>query len=308
MTTKPVKNVSASVRAKLLELSRNNGEQFNFILTRYALERLLYRLGESNRDKFVLKGAMLFALWTTRARHRPTVDMDLLAYGPPSLDDIRSIFQAAASFAADDGMLFMPETVQTAEIREDAFYDGIRVTMEGRLGKASVPLQIDIGFGDSVTPFPIETAYPTLLPMPAPLLRVYPRETVIAEKFHTMVERGLTNSRMKDFYDLWFLAKNFHFDGALLGKAIQATFARRRTDLPSGMPLALSSAFADEPAKQAQWKAFITRTSTEKGDLDLPGVVDQIRVFLFPVLDSLASPTSRRQEWTPATGWIANLE
>ncbi len=195
MTTKPVKNVSASVRARLLELSRNNGEQFNFILTRYALERLLYRLGETNRDKFVLKGAMLFALWTARARHRPTVDMDLLAYGPPSLDNIRSIFQTAAALAAEDGIVFLSETVQTAEIREDAFYSGIRVTMEGRLGKASVPLQIDIGFGDDVTPSPAETEYPTLLPMPAPVLRVYPRETVIAEKFHTMVERGLTNSR-----------------------------------------------------------------------------------------------------------------
>jgi hypothetical protein len=305
MTTKPVKNVSASVRAKLLELSRNNGEQFNFILTRYALERLLFRLGRTNRDKFVLKGAMLFALWTARARHRPTVDMDLLAYGPPSLDNIRSIFQAAAALAADDGMIFLPETVQTAEIREDAFYSGIRVTMEGRLGKASVPLQIDIGFGDDVTPSPAETEYPTLLPMPAPLLRVYPRETVIAEKFHTMVERGLTNSRMKDFYDIWFLAKNFRFDGVLLGHAIRATFARRRTDLPNGVPFALSSSFADAPAKQSQWKAFITRTSTASPALDLPTVVDEIRAFLIPILDGLTRPDSRPGEWNPETGWTS---
>lgn len=174
MTTKPIQNMSASVRAKLLELSRKNGEQFNFVLTRYALERLLYRLGSTNRERFVLKGAMLFALWTTRARHRPTVDMDLLGYGPPSLDNIRSIFQTVASLSADDGMIFLPETVETVEIREDAFYSGIRVTMEGRLGKASVPLQIDIGFGDDVTPSPAEAKYPTLLPMPAPVLRVYP--------------------------------------------------------------------------------------------------------------------------------------
>ena len=303
MTTKPIKNVSASVRAKLLELSRKNGEQFNFVLTRYALERLLYRLGSTNRERFVLKGAMLFALWTTSARHRPTVDMDLLGYGPPSLDNIRSIFQTVASLSADDGMIFLPETVQTAEIREDAFYSGIRVTMEGRLGKASVRLQIDIGFGDDVTPSPAETAYPTLLPMPAPVLRVYPRETVIAEKFHTMVERGLTNSRMKDFYDIWFLARNFHFDGAVLGSAIHATFARRRTDLPNGLPFALSSSFADAPAKQAQWKAFITRTSTASGALDLPRVVDQIRVFLVPILDGLASPASSPRAWNPETGW-----
>jgi hypothetical protein len=220
MTTKPITNVSASVRAKLLELSRKNGEQFNFLLTRYALERLLYRLGRTNRERFVLKGAMLFALWTTRARHRPTVDMDLLGYGPPSLDNIRSIFQTVASLSADDGMMFLPETVRTAEIREDAFYSGIRVTMEGCLGKASVPLQIDIGFGDDVTPAPAETEYPTLLPMPAPVLRVYPRETVIAEKFHTMVERGLTNSRMKDFYDIW-RGRTFHrevYYGRLQGR------------------------------------------------------------------------------------------
>lgn len=303
MTTKPVKNVSASVRAKLLELSRKHGEQFNFILTRYALERLLYRLGKTNRDKFVLKGAMLFALWTARARHRPTVDMDLLAYGPPSLDTIRSIFQTAAALAADDGIAFFPETVQTAEIREDAFYSGIRVTMEGRLGKASIPLQIDIGFGDDVTPSPAETEYPTLLPMPAPVLRVYPRETVIAEKLHTMVERGLANSRMKDFYDIWFLARNFDFDGVLLGNAIRATFARRRTDLPNGLPFALSSTFTAAPAKQAQWKAFVTRTSTANGAPDLAGVVDQIRVFLVPILDGLTSPTSSPRKWNPETGW-----
>jgi hypothetical protein len=302
MTTKPIKNMSASVRAKLLELSRKNGEQFNFLLTRYALERLLYRLGSTNRERFVLKGAMLFALWTTTARHRPTVDMDLLAYGPPSLDNIRSIFQAVASLVADDGMIFLPETVRTAEIREDAFYSGIRVTMEGRLGKASVPLQIDIGFGDDVTPAPAETEYPTLLPMPAPVLRVYPRETVIAEKFHTMVDRGLTNSRMKDFYDIWFLAKNFHFDGAVLGNSIHATFARRRTDLPKGLPFPLSSAFADASAKLVQWKAFITRTSIASVALDLPSVVDQIRVFLVPILEGLASPASPR-EWNPETGW-----
>jgi predicted nucleotidyltransferase component of viral defense system len=303
MTTKPVKNVSASVRAKLLELSRKNGEQFNFILTRYALERLLYRLGVTNRDRFVLKGAMLFALWTTTARHRPTVDMDLLAYGPPSLDNIKSIFQTAASLAVDDGMLFVSETVQTAEIREDAFYSGIRVTMEGRLGKASIPLQIDVGFGDDVTPSPAEAEYPTLLPMPAPVLRVYPRETVIAEKFHTMVDRGLTNSRMKDFYDIWFLARNFPFEGVLLENAIRATFARRRTDLPNGLPFALSSAFAGAPAKQVQWKAFITRTSTASGALDLPAVVDQIRAFLVPVLEGLTRMTASSQKWSPETGW-----
>jgi hypothetical protein len=170
-------------------------------------------------------------------------------------------------------------------------------------GKASVHLQIDIGFGDDVTPSPAEAEYPTLLPMPAPVLRVYPRETVIAEKFHTMVERGLTNSRMKDFYDIWFLAKNFRFDGAVLGNAIHATFARRRTDLPNRLPFALSSAFADAPAKQAQWKAFITRTSTASGALDLPSVVDQIRVFLVPILERLASPASTPREWNPETGW-----
>jgi predicted nucleotidyltransferase component of viral defense system len=303
MTTKPVKNVAASVRAKLLELSRKNGEQFNFILTRYALERLLYRLGSTNRDRFVLKGAMLFPLWTTSARYRPTLDMDLLAYGSPSLDNIRSIFQTAAAIAADDGMLFLADTVQTAEIREDAFYSSIRVTMEGRLGKASVPLQIDIGFGDDITPPPAEAEYPTLLSMPAPVLRVYPRETVIAEKFHTMVERGPTNSRMKDFYDIWFLARNFRFDSAVLGNAIRATFARRRTDLPNGLPFALSSAFADATAKQAQWKAFIARASTASEALDLSVVVDQIRGFLVPILEGVANPVFSQREWNPATGW-----
>ena len=219
--------MAASVRGRLLKLSRERREEFHGLLTRYALERLLYRLGLSgHREQFVLKGAMLFPLWKSEP-HRPTRDLDLLGKGNPTIAHLEQVFgEVCRVSAGEDGIQFLPDTVVGVQIREDQVYEGVRIRLVARLAGATIPLQIDIGFGDVVTPAPTEVEYPTILDFPPPRLQAYPRETVIAEKLQAMVTLGIANSRMKDFYDVWVLAQSFAFEGDLLCRAIQATFAR----------------------------------------------------------------------------------
>jgi predicted nucleotidyltransferase component of viral defense system len=235
--SKTPRDRAASVRQRLLNLAKERGEEFNFVLLRYGLERLLFRLGESRHaGTFVLKGAMLFPLWSG-SPHRATKDMDLLGSGAPDIARFVAIFRDVAAADVDDGVTFLPATVAGAAIREEAVYDGVRITLDGRLGVARIAVQADVGFGDAVMPPPVENSYPELLAdMPAPRLRVYARETAIAEKVEAMVTLGLGNSRMKDFFDVWYLARTFEFDEAVLRKAIPATFARRQTSMPNAMP------------------------------------------------------------------------
>jgi predicted nucleotidyltransferase component of viral defense system len=231
------KNTAASVRQRLLNLSRTTGEDFQLILTRYAMERLLYRLGTSKyASRFILKGALLFTLWTGQM-HRPTRDLDLLGSGENSEQALAEAFGAlCGTTATDDGMTFDADSVSVAPIREDQEYGGQRVRLKAKLGNARVDLQIDVGFGDAITPGPVTVSYPTLLGMESPRLRAYPRETVVAEKLEAIVKLGLANSRMKDFYDLHVLAERFPFEGPIVCDAIAATFARRgrpfQLDLP----------------------------------------------------------------------------
>lgn len=263
-----------------------------------------FRLGQSRHaGQFILKGAMLFPLWSGNP-HRATKDMDLLGHGPPDLDRLQTTFREIVSVPADDGLLFLPETFRAIEIREDAIYDGVRVTLEARLGAARLALQVDVGFGDAVTPAPQETDYPTLLEMPAPRLRVYPREAVIGEKLHAMIDLGLGNSRMKDFFDIWFLSKNVNFDGLVLAQAVRATFDRRNTPVPSDLPVALTRTFAEDRGKQTQWIAFINRARLGSSTVDLANVVAQLRMFLEPVLVAAREPTKATAvRWSPGSGW-----
>jgi predicted nucleotidyltransferase component of viral defense system len=235
------RDVAASVRQRLLNLARERGEDFGLVLTHYALERVMYRLSVSgHREQFVLKGAMLFALWGGDP-HRPTRDLDLLGHGTIDTQRLEQIFREVISVEVEkDGLEFLTETVRGARIREDEEYEGVRVQLEARLATARIKVQIDVGFGDVMTPAPQEIEYPVLLDFPAPRLRTYPRETVVAEKFEALVKLGIANSRMKDFYDLWVMARDFEFEGALLSQAIKATFERRGTALPTDVPLALS--------------------------------------------------------------------
>lgn len=221
-------NVAASVKQRLLNRARTQKEDFNLLLTKYALERVLYRISQSShKDAFVLKGALLFELWTEQT-HRPTRDADFLSNGESSLERFQKIFQEICKMDVhDDGLRFDDASVKVERIKEDQDYEGIRATFLGYLETSRLPVQIDIGFGDAITPAPIETSFPTLLENPAPVLLVYPRETVIAEKFEATVKLGIANTRMKDFHDLRTLSLLFAFDGAVLSTALQRTFERR---------------------------------------------------------------------------------
>jgi predicted nucleotidyltransferase component of viral defense system len=293
------KNLPASVKARLEALAGKRGEQFNLLLTRYGIERLLYRLSQSQHaDRFFLKGAMLFAVWDARI-HRPTQDLDLLGLGPAEKEELVRVFrEVLETRVPDDGLVFDPDSVRAEEIREDNAYGGIRIRLMGRLGKAKVPIRIDVGAGDFVAPGQGKQVFPPLLDLPAPRIRVYPLCTVVAEKFEAMVKLGPTNSRMKDFYDLWFLSRRFEFDGSTLGRAIQATFSRRRTILTE-MPHALTEAFGGDDTKQTQWTGFLRRNELSGPPPAFAGLMAQLRQFLSPALWSEKPPG----RWDPTRGW-----
>jgi predicted nucleotidyltransferase component of viral defense system len=300
---KTPRNVPASVRQRLLNVARERGEDFQGVLTRYALERLLFRLSASpHGQEFVLKGAMLFAIWTGQP-HRTTRDLDLLGRGSVDIRRLEDVFRSVCKTAVEpDGLELDQRSVTGSRIREDQEYEGVRVEIAGRIGVARVHLQIDVGFGDVITPRPREIAYPTLLDYPAPRLKAYPRETVVAEKFHAMVHLGMANSRMKDFYDVWTLARNFDFDGALLAKAIAATFERRRTQVPSDEPLALTGTFARDSVKQTQWSAFL-RKSALQATLELPSAVSLLHGFLMPPTRALTHGDPFTTTWSGGGPW-----
>ncbi len=276
-------NVAASVRARLLNLSKTRGENFDLLLNRYASERLLFRLSQSPyRERFVLKGATLFALWPGGA-HRPTRDLDFLGTGDPSVEAIGATFRAVIATPVEaDGLVFAPEQVTAQRIKEDQDYEGVRVQMMVLLLQTQIRVQIDVGFGDVMTPDAIETEYPTLLGQSAPRLRVYPRETVVAEKFEAMVKLGENNSRMKDFYDVWTLSRAGDFDTALLTRAVRATFERRGTPIPAEIPLALSNSFGQDERKIVQWGAFCSKSGVEAPPF--PILIEELRAFLWPLI------------------------
>jgi predicted nucleotidyltransferase component of viral defense system len=293
-------NMAASVRTRLLSLSKANREDFTYVLTRYALERLLARLARSAyRTTFTLKGAMLFRVWSPTL-HRPTKDLDLLGTGAPETGRLEAIFRELCEVAIDaDGVAFDPKSVQAARIKEDAEYEGVRVNVTAHIGSARLELQVDVGFGDAVTPAIVEVEFPTLLGAPAPRLRAYPRESVVAEKLEAMVHLGIANSRMKDFFDVWFLAQTFAFDGATLSAAIRATFERRRTLVPEVMPTALTSAFSMDATKATQWKAFMARGKLAPADLSLLQVVTSSSPFLWPPLEAARGGRKFTAQWPP---------
>ena len=302
------KNLAASVRDRLLNHARESKDELQLVLMRYGLERLLYRLSQSDyAGEFVVKGAMLFLVWTGEA-HRSTKDLDLLALKSASTAHLETVFRAVLKMiVVDDGLIFLPDSVTAEPIRENDIYQGVRVTLEARLGNARIPLQVDVGFGDVVTPKAGKIIFPTLLEFPAPKVAVYPKETVIAEKFEIMVKLGLANSRMKDFYDIWTLCREFDFDGEVLSKAVRATFQRRQTALPSEFPTALSPEFCTDPSKQRQWEAFIKRGRLKVAEHNLAIVVGEIREFLGPVSSAAANETTLKAYWTKGGGWKPRL-
>lgn len=298
------RNVAASVRARLLNKARAQKLDFNLLLTRYALERVLYRLSISEqRGQFLLKGALLFDIWFDMA-HRPTHDADLLGFGSTEIPHLENLFCEVSQIASDDGIVFQADSVKAAEIRKEANYTGVRVTMIGLLDGARCPVQIDIGFGDAVTPAPENVQYPVILDgMLPPQLRVYPRYTVVAEKLEAMVKLGILNSRMKDYFDLWVLSCHSDFDGAVLAQAIRATFERRGTDIPSGLPFGLTDEFALHEQKDMQWTGFQRKNALEP--IPLAAVIEALRRFLLPMLTALAAGNGFDQQWRASAGWNA---
>jgi predicted nucleotidyltransferase component of viral defense system len=297
-------NVPASIHQRLLNWSVAHREDMNLVMTRFALERLLYRLGQSPfRAEFILKGAMLFALWTPRS-YRATRDLDLLGYGENSAERLTEVFRSlCGADRPEDGLSFEAETIQVSSVREDQEYEGKRVEMTVRLGRSRIRAQIDIGFGDVIVPAAMDVEYPTLLGLPAPRVRAYPRETVVAEKLSAVVSIGVQNSRKKDFYDLAMLADAFAFDGAILAGAVKATFARRGTLLSERLPVGLSDEFSAMPAKRLQWAAFIRRGHLPLVEGDFGDVVRRVRAFLWPVLETVAVGRDFDRSWPPAGPW-----
>jgi predicted nucleotidyltransferase component of viral defense system len=277
---KPLKNVGASVRARLLNLSKERNEPFDLLLTQYALERLLYRLSISKyKDKFVLKGAMLLRHWLDDP-HRPTRDLDLLGFGESDPQLTLGYFREIGSVQADDGVTFDADTLEVDAVRDDSGYSGLRLKCYATIDGARIRIVIDIGYGDATEPGLNEIELLPLLDQPAPKLRAYPPETVIAEKFQAMVHLGLANTRLKDFYDIWGLSRTYEFKDDRLPRAIRATFDRRKTQIPTERPDALSEAFANDPTKIQQWTAFIRDVAIDPGPLN--GVVETLAAFLMP--------------------------
>lgn len=298
------KNAAASVKQRLLNVGKKTGEDFQLLLTRYAIERLLFRVGASEHaNSFVLKGAMLFALWTGEM-HRPTRDVDFLGFGENSDERLAAVFRAlCAEENADDGLAFEPDSVAVEQIREEDEYGGRRVTFTVKLGQARVTLQVDVGFGDAITPAAEAVEYPTLLGMEPPKLRAYPKETVVAEKVEAMVKLGLANSRMKDFYDLLVLSRTFPFEGRQVRDAIAATFKRRGTPVPPPPPVALTEDFGKDDSKQKQWKAFVRRSSLEKRVGELSEVVAELSLFVLPPLSAASKNEKFFESWQPTGPW-----
>jgi hypothetical protein len=297
-------NFGASVRAWLLKVSNERPEDFTLMLMNYAAERFLYRLSRSTRrNQFVLKGAMLFAVRIGEP-YRPTRDLGLLGTGEPSEEAIEAAARDIVTTPTeDDGVSFDLDTLQVHPIREDNRYGGIRAVMQARLAEARIHVQIDIGFGDAITPAALDLEFPTLLVnMPPPNVLSYPTETIVAEKVEAMVDLGRSNSRMKDFTDLAMAARRVAFDGDALVAAIRATFRRRQTPLPDGEIVALTEAFTGDERAQANWRAFAGRNQLRGFD-SLAQVVAELRPFLLPPLAHAPTDEPFTEHWSPGGPW-----
>jgi predicted nucleotidyltransferase component of viral defense system len=303
------RHLAASVRQRLLNLAQAQKEDFNLVLTRFGIERLLYRLERSSQgERFILKGAMLFILWSDTP-HRTTKDVDLLCRGDNSIAEIEAIFRAVCQGdVVPDGLEFDLTTVKGEVIKADREYPGVRIRLTAFIAgtPTRINLQIDVGFGDIVTPAPQLMRLPAMLSdLPTPHLYAYNRETVIAEKFEAMVLLGIGNTRMKDFYDLWYLSQHFNFEGNLLSRAIAATFERRCTPIPTDTPLALTSEFANDETKQRQWVAFVRKGKLNEEGLVLSQIRSILHDFLMPPTIAIVTGVEFDRVWSSALGWYS---
>jgi len=290
-------NKVASIRQRLLNLARERRENFDFVLKQYVIQRLLYRLSISDyQEQFLLKGAMLFLIWTGDL-HRPTKDIDLLGFGKNDVDVLEKEFKAICAVEADDGLVFDIESLNGAQIKEDALYQGVRIVGHALLDSAKIAFQVDIGFGDAVTPKSEVGVVPSFLDLPEPTVRIYPAYTVIAEKFQAMIALGIANSRIKDFYDIWVMASDMTFEASLLLDAINATFERRETEISDVALTVFDELFMHDESKQKQWKAFLGRNAL-KSEMSFSDLMAQLQKFLEPIYQLASSNESIEKHWS----------
>ena len=303
MTQRRGPNIAASVRQRLLNKARETGRPFSELLQYFAMERFLYRLSKSDHaGKFVLKGALMFTAWQAPVT-RPTMDIDLLGITDNSVDKIAAIAREVCLQEVEpDGLVFEPDSVGGERIVEDTDYGGVRVRFRGTLGTARVTMQLDIGFGDVVVPEPELADYPTILDLPVPRLRGYSRESAVAEKFEAMVKLGVLNSRVKDFFDIWLLSRQFDFAGETLALAIERTFTTRGTTV-TGDPIALTEDFAKESFRQTQWHGFVRKNRLQGTPANFADIVEAIAVFLGPVVRALAASEGFQRSWKAPGPW-----
>lgn len=298
-------NIAASVRDRLGKIAKEQREDFSFTVSRFAIERFLYRLSLSpHADKFVLKGAQLFRLWTDLP-YRPTRDLDLLGVAVQGYDKLLEVFRSIClqPVEARDGIEFDPDSIRWEEIREQNEYHGVRIKIGYSLGSIRDRMQVDVGIGDNVFPRPEAVDFGSMLDLPSPRVLAYPKETVVAEKFHAMVQLGMANSRMKDFFDLYAMANDFRFDGRILKETIQKTFLRRGLQLPEMTPLALTETFAKDKLKQAQWAGFLKKSGLKIGQTDLQVITNLLESFLVPPTVASARDKSFDLSWLPGGPW-----
>jgi hypothetical protein len=299
-----IKNISASVHERLLNMAKRTSRPFNELLQRFAIERFIYRLSKSpHADRFILKGALMLSVWSGPIS-RPTMDIDLLGKINNSLEEIKAVMRETCKMdVEEDGMFFNEQTVSAARITEDAEYEGVRVRIQGNLGNARVSLQIDIGFGDVIVPGSGKVAYPALLEFPSPELNGYTMETTIAEKYQAMVKLGVLNSRMKDFYDIWMLSRTFDFNGEVLAEAIEMTFINRKTDLTND-PAIFDPSFGRDDTRQVQWQGFIRKSRLSNVPGNFGDVVADIKMFLEPPVKYLVARRTFKSAWKASGPWI----
>lgn len=295
----PVKNIAASVLAKLKNLSREQGREYNFLVNLYCRERFLCRLGLSEyKDNLILKGGLLI-LCPSGLLERPTKDIDVSGRGIPN--DIQSLTKIIAEISAikvDDGVRFDCNEITGEEIIKQGNYPGIRLRFKAFIGTAEYTVQIDFSFGDPIIPEPVELEYWTLLDFPPPIVMAYPYSSVVAEKFETMCDRGAANSRMQDFYDVYFLAQTYEFEIEILEKAIQETFSNRSTRLSIDNPV-FDGSLRGDAELQARWTAYLKRVGAESIPEEFNRIIDYIISFLEPVLRSAIEGSKQTLNWDP---------
>ena len=301
MSSLTKKNLPASVLARLKNISKKQKFNFNILLIRYGVERFLYRLSVSPySSSFILKGASLFTIWFEPS-YRTTKDADFCCIDDAKEINLTQCFREVCAIQSNDGVIFDMESIAMEQIRKAIPYGGMTITVTAYIANVKIPLQFDIGFGDAIYPDAELSEFPTLLETDPPQIKAYSSFTVIAEKFQAMVTLNLANSRMKDFYDIWLLAKLSDFDFNTLTEAIQQSFNNRNIIIPSEeYPLALTSTFADSADKQRQWEAFCRKINPKDAPKLLSDVIDYLRIFFKPIIFESTTPP---KIWHAGKGW-----